>query len=817
MSQYVPGKGNPKPKIVILGESPSYQEVKELTPFVGPPGKFLNILLAEAKINRNDCWITNVCKYFVRPNSKEKNLSFVTRAKMDGIDIQGQINELLTELSQLQPNIIIALGKTALWALTGKDNIQSYRGSILQGCGFKIIPTYHPAHILYSEGEVKGYWNKQVVRLDLIRAKQQSEFRDLRLPIRNLKIVKLSHELESFFDQHGGRLWVDTEKRGGATCCIGFAANPRDAICYPLFDDLIPISDRVRSWSIISKILAEREIAGQNFGYDRKEIRSYGFTVNKFVSDTMLKAFTVNPELPKSQEFLASIYTEEPYYKNESMYESTFDDLLIGCARDCAVSCEIDLALSRDLEEMNLTQYYENFVHKLHDAYFFNEDFDAIEQVGFAVDESFRYDLIKKYIEWTEKIRYELFTLTNKNVNTSSPKQVAELLYEDLKIPIRSGTGEEVLTQLLGNSVKNQVDRRIIELILEDRRVKKTLSSYLYSPPDFDGRMKTSYFICLETGRSATQQQEPPIREKLEYRDEDRKLKRASLGMAFQTITKHGDIGSDIRKMLVADPNHILLGVDASQAEARVIFLLADDLEALQLIDKIDYHALTTTWFFGGTESDYNKKIVGYEKPERFCGKLLRHAGHLGASGRRAMIEVNTLARKFKIDYSISEAFAKKALETFHKRQPKIREVFQASVRSLVGSTRRLTAPVPYGIDAARGGTRIFFERDGDELYRQAYSYIPQRSVSEHIKGVILRVRDRTRLRKGGHWLKFIVEAHDGLICQVPDLSNAITEGRGILKEEMERPIDFSTCSIQRGELIIPCELEMGYNYKEMK
>src|SRR5690606_31711508 len=138
---------------------------------------------------------------------------------------------------------------------------------------------------------------------------------------------------------------------------------------------------------------------------------------------------------------------------------------------------------------------------------------------------------------------------------------------------------------------------------------------------------------------------------------------------------------------------------------------------------------------------DYDKKIIGYEKPERFAGKTIRHAGHLGASARRAMLEVNTLARKFKVNYTISEAFAKKALETFHEKQPKIRGNYQNRIRELIEKNRRLYAPIPHGINAKKGGMRIFFERHGEELFRQAYSYIPQRSVSEHTKAAALRIK----------------------------------------------------------------------------
>src|SRR5215510_11819577 len=107
--------------------------------------------------------------------------------------------------------------------------------------------------------------------------------------------------------------------------------------------------------------------------------------------------------------------------------------------------------------------------------------------------------------------------------------------------------------------------------------------------------------------------------------------------------------------------DYIFVAADSEQAEARVIFLLADDEQALNDIDNHDYHALTASWFFGGTESDYSKKILGYESPIRFVGKTLRHAGHLGAGKRRAAISVNTDARKYKIPIAITEAIAEQA------------------------------------------------------------------------------------------------------------------------------------------------------------
>ncbi len=833
-SVYVPAKGMFGAKIAIVGEGPSYEEVSALEPFVGPSGKFLTRLLLEANIERSSCWITNVSKYMAPPSPRDKKIPFWTRARSVGIDKDKCIAELRTELQQIKPNVIIALGGTALEALTGKNKIMDWRGSILNGMGFKVIPTYHPAHILHGEGEVKGYYNRQVMLFDLLRAKKESFSPGFEsLPKRMLHVARSSHELYDFIQRNKNNRFpsADIEAINCIPVCLGISYNPNEGITIPLWNvdgiSTLPDSEIINCWSLLSNLLANNDVVGANFGYDRDKIKRLGFIIRSLKSDTMLKAFCINPELPKNLAFNTSIYTNEPFYKNEGMYDGSLDDLFIGCARDACCTKEVDLAMDTDIDTMGLRKYYENFILPLHSVYHFRNDDTAIEQVGFRCDESIRAALLEKYIQWDEDVRYKLFKITGEYVNTSSPKQVSKLLYEDWKCPVGSGTGEEAITSILNSpQVKNPLHREGMELILEDRRVKKTITSYLYSPTDYDGRMRTSYFLCLETGRSATQQQEAPIRPTLVYdgyEDGKKVKKRQALGMAFQTITKHGEIGPDIRTMLCVDlpdsnaeEGYIFLQADSSQAEARVIFLLAEDYIALEAIDKHDYHALTASWFFGGKEEDYSKRTLGYESPIRFAGKTLRHAGHLGASKRRASIEVNTQARKFKIDYRISESEAGRALTIFHKKQPKIKEVFQNGVIKALEKNRRLTAPVPYGIDADKGGTRIFFERWGDELFRQAFSYLPQRTVSENTKRAALAIRgnpDRNIIGRA-EWIKILCESHDSLLCQVP-IKHA-NEAALILKEELEKPIDFSGCSLPRGELIIPCEIESGYNYKEL-
>src|SRR3970282_1393539 len=158
---YVPGKGPLGAKIMFVGEAPSYVEVEQGEPFVGPAGRELNKLCVDIGFNRANAWITNACKFQIPPNPKTgKKLPFQVRTKNVGIDINQQLEELQNEVNSIQPNVIVAFGGSALWALTGKNNITNYRGSILQGMGRKCIPTFHPAHLLHTEvGDFKGYWN----------------------------------------------------------------------------------------------------------------------------------------------------------------------------------------------------------------------------------------------------------------------------------------------------------------------------------------------------------------------------------------------------------------------------------------------------------------------------------------------------------------------------------------------------------------------------------------------------------------------------------------------------------------------------------
>ena len=147
---YVYGEGPSVSKLVVVGEAPGAEEERLGRPFVGTSGKMVDNLLKQSGTSRSAVYVTNVCK--VRPpGNKIKDLSLL------GVTLESFIPQLHEEIHSIVPNCILALGNTALHALTGYKGIEKYRGSILQSNfgPYKVVGTLHPASILHGEMDSK--------------------------------------------------------------------------------------------------------------------------------------------------------------------------------------------------------------------------------------------------------------------------------------------------------------------------------------------------------------------------------------------------------------------------------------------------------------------------------------------------------------------------------------------------------------------------------------------------------------------------------------------------------------------------------------
>ena len=835
-SDWILGVGPASAKIFICGEFPGKYEEATNIPITGPGGELLGELLETAGSSRSQCYITNVVK--IRPPQDDLELLNTVQnlETFDPYSVEDFLPLLNSEIEAVQPNVIIALGSLALKVLTGHDkpnDIKNYRGSILRclNAPIKVIPTIHPSALFgfarYKKGKSSGQgmftWKqKSHIQFDFIKAVRESFDPDFNLPQRNLRVIRQSYHLQQFFDSYISlgydTVYVDTEVFKATLVCIGFAFTPDEGVSIPLTDlqtnenhDGIPLHELVELWDLVDEVLSNPKIkiVGQNFKADQLYwLEVAGFTVNNFYSDGMFMIHTLSPELPKSLAFQQSIFTNEPYHKSEGKeynpFKDKIDNLLLYNAKDCVVNCECVLEMSKDIEELGLSDFYYNFVMALSPIY------QKIEKKGILIDKEKQKELSEHYrsllIKESEK-RLELLRQfgIEKDINFNSPKQVGSLIFGTLRCPEREDTRNDTLTALMNTKgMKDQRKKDIINSILDSRSLHKIKETYVEAQIDTDGRMRTSYNqVGTETGRTSTSTIDKPLRN-------------GTWGIPFQTIPRPDEFGGRIREMYIPDPGKTFAECDQSQAEARIVALLAEDYEFLELFDILDVHKLTASFCYGLTSysgQSLIKAALNQHKcvqadnylsddipfidfsflndvidEQRQIGKNTRHGANydLGEEG-------------LAIKQRISLYRAKTTMEKIHEMSPKIRGVFHESIQNALGESRVFWTPF--------GRRREFFEKWGKSLFREAYAHIPQSVIGDNTKRLMLGIKDVD-------WIELVQEGHDSILAQIP--IGKEKDFYDVVKPVFEQEIDFSKGTIQRQPIVIPCEFKFGPSWGNM-
>src|SRR5688572_13536081 len=145
-TQTVFGEGPTKARILMIGEQPGDQEDLAGRPFVGPAGKLLDKALVEAKIDRDDVYVTNAVKHFKWKPAGKRRL----HQKPNSREIAACRPWLDAEMEIIDPYVVVALGATAAQALMGRNfRVTQQHGEVLSSPFAKaFVATIHPSSIL---------------------------------------------------------------------------------------------------------------------------------------------------------------------------------------------------------------------------------------------------------------------------------------------------------------------------------------------------------------------------------------------------------------------------------------------------------------------------------------------------------------------------------------------------------------------------------------------------------------------------------------------------------------------------------------------
>lgn len=800
----------------LIGEAPGAAEDYQCLPFKGPAGQLLDRALKAAELSRGEVLLYNVfvqrppnnsIMYFYRDNAKrvltEEGQEHLSR-------LEAWLHDLADrrETTGQGPNVVVALGAVPMYHLTGKRRISKWRGSVLPCIlepRFKVYVTYHPSYvnrlinerrekILASEKKKRQQNVLPIFIADLKRAKEQSVFPEIPRVERTFEI-SLSHgTILSYLERLNNvpKVAVDIETlpgpEGPIVWCIGFAHSRREGFCVPiLYNQKFhwTLHEEAEIWRAISKLFLNPsviKIFQNGWRYDLPILaKYYGLRLapNTY-RDTMISHHAVYPYMPMGLEFLASIYTWEPYYKDEGKvaWGSRTDEAEFNYnVKDCCVTYECDGEINRHVREAGVAEGAER-THSI------TPSLISMMTKGVLVDQERKASLGERFESLANEAQTKVIDEIGYKINLNSSDQKKKLLYGFLGLdlqyhPVRKNvTTDKDALQKLKQLYPN---KEILQHILDYQKYSKLASTYTSMEVSSDGRIYTSYGFVSTWRLNSSESQA------------------FGGGGNLQNIPARTREGKLVRELFIPDPPCIMLASDRRQAEAMIVAWEAEDLARIEaFLAGDDVHWLNACLIFGlPTDTEYIPdrdvvdKVTGMHttmKKLRAIGKTVVHAGNYGMGP--FMLQTILAREGFIFPFPVC-----RDLLLRHKgNNPHLLE-WQRAIREEVRATRTLTSAI--------GRRREFLGRMNDNLYRAAYAFSPQNTVGELTEITIQRCWD--------HIPDFLplLNVHDEVVGQC--LPDALPTVIPRIKEVSSYPLEI------KGRILdIPVDFKTGPNWGQL-
>jgi len=344
----------------------------------------------------------------------------------------------------------------------------------------------------------------------------------------------------------------------------------------------------------------QSKLVGQNLKFDLPVLRRHGFSVNDFLADTMLLSYVFNSTGSRhGLDYLAKNYLD---------YEPTKFDEVVGTGKKRICFSEVDLEIATEYaaEDADITlRLFKYFSDKLAKEKSLNNLLETIEKPalnallkietnGVKIDQNFLESYSKELSMRIDKLQKQAYKIAGEEFNLDSPKQLLEILFNKLGLPIlkktpkgQPSTNEETLVRL-------SEEYELPKVILEYRGLAKLKSTYTDSLVKMihnqTNRVHTSYQQAVtSTGRLSST--EPNL----------------------QNIPIKTEEGRKIRQAFIAEPGNIIISADYSQIELRIMAHLSEDKNLTRAFKEgLDVHASTASEIFSipidEVSSDHRRK-----------------------------------------------------------------------------------------------------------------------------------------------------------------------------------------------------------------
>ena len=514
---------------------------------------------------------------------------------------------------------------------------------------------------------------------------------------------------------------------------ISFCYAPNDA-CY------IPLKHKKQNCLNINlvlkkvkKILEDPSIKkiGQNIKFDYIVLKKHNIDIQP-IEDTMLASYTLDAGINRHNlDTLSELHLNHKTISFKDLVGTgknkiTFPDVDLKrateyAAEDADVTFRLYELLKQRLDQEKLNRVYEVFEKPL------VKILSQIEMNGIKVDNEYLKKLSKKFDDKIKKIEKEIYSIANKEFNIGSPKQLGEIIYNELKIAklkkTRKGSLATSASVLEDLSFKGH---KFPRLVLDWRQLSKLKNTYSDALQEHinpnTNRVHTSFLLAAtNTGRLASSD---PNLQNIPIKTED---------------------GREIRKAFIAEKNNILIAADYNQIEMRILADLADVKELKKAFtNKDDIHSLTASQVFNVSLKEVDENLRRKAKTINFG--IIYGLTQYG------------LAKQI----SVSNEEALEFINSYFKKFPEIKEYMQTTIKfcrkhgyvnNIFGRRIHLR-----GINDKNFNVRSFQER-------AAINAPIQSSAADIIRLAMIKISELIELNKM-YDTKMLLQIHDELVFE---------------------------------------------------
>jgi uracil-DNA glycosylase family 4 len=529
-------EGDPTAKILFIAEAPAYNEIMQNRPLVGPAGKVFDECLNKAGILRTQVSIANACRERIKSTS-----GFVGsngRLTEHGLAVR---RDLMSRIKDHTPNVIVPVGGMALAMLYPDNRITKLRGSILESPvweGKKLIPSVHPAYTLpHRTGSGRGSKGNYLYRFSIVedfkKALRQSTFPDVRIPGRTLIVAPTLSDVIEFCDApNHGKVGCDIETYNHQVSCLSIAPHLDLSMSIPFVgrnprEDYWTEEDEAMVWMAVARLMENPDVCKvwhNGVTFDLPFLFMQNRIRCRNIHDTMVRHRILFPDFSAKLEYVVSIFTDEPYYKDDrKLWETPHKDpetFWRYNARDSAVTIEVENVLAPMIEEDEGYKWtYDNTMSLLDPCMYAGMN-------GFRVDTE-RMEVLKNRVK-TElaQVEQELNDTAEAPFNPNSPKQCVAYFYgtKGLHPYVNRKTGNPTCDDKALARIVRKYNLPEARLVQKIRGLGKLLSTYLEVELDKDGRLRCVYDPRgTTTGRLSSKQ--TPIRTGMNMQNQDPRFK----------------------------------------------------------------------------------------------------------------------------------------------------------------------------------------------------------------------------------------------------------------------------------------------------